>query len=109
RTPLSATGGLNSIVNPDLKQNKTIEYTARVERELIPNVAISGGWVYHKVKYLYNNLQVNRPYDLWVPATPATPFLDQNNQPVTLYTYPASLVGAAFNVLQAANASSDKA
>jgi hypothetical protein len=109
RTPLSATGGVNSRINPDLKQNKTYEATARIERELIPNVALSGGWVYHSIKNLYYNLQVNRPYELWVPATPATPFLDHSGQPVTIYTYPASLVGSAFNVLQGANAPPDRA
>src|SRR4029079_7126983 len=47
------------------------------------------------------NTQINRPYDQWVPATPATPFLDQNDQPVTIYTYAASLVCSSFNTLQA--------
>ena len=83
RTPLSATGGINSRINPDLNQNKTYEASARIERELIPNVALSGGWVYHRINNLYFNTQINRPYDEWVPATPATPFLDQNGQPVT--------------------------
>ncbi len=108
-TPLSATGGLNSVTNPDLKQNKTYEYTARLERQLIPNVALSVGYVYHRVANLYNNLQYLRPYDTWIPAVPATPFLDANGSPVTIYTYPASEVGSAFNVLKAANASPDRA
>jgi hypothetical protein len=103
RTPLSATGGINSRINPDLKQNKTYEASARIERELIPNVALSGGWVYHQINNLYFNTQINRPYDQWIPATPATPFLDQNGQPVTIYTYPASLVGSSFNLLQGLN------
>ncbi len=107
RTPLSATGGINSQINPDLKQNKTYEATVRVERELIPNVALSAGWVYHRVTNNYGNIQLLRPYDVWVPATPATPFLDQNGQSVTIYTYPASLVGTAFNVLKAQNAAAD--
>jgi hypothetical protein len=108
RTPLSATGGINSRINPDLNQNKTYEASARIERELIPNVALSGGWVYHKVSNLYYNTQINRPYDQWVPAAPATPFLDQNGQPVTLYTYPASLVGSSFNTLQGLNVLDDR-
>ena len=61
-----------------MRQNKTYEASARIERELIPNVALSGGWVYHQISNLYFNTQINRPYDQWVPATPATPFLDQN-------------------------------
>jgi hypothetical protein len=109
RTPVSATGGLNSVINPDLKQNKTYEYTARMERQLIPNVAVSLGYVYHKVENLYSNLQYLRPYETWIPATPATPFLDENGSPVTIYTYPASQVGSAFNVLRGSNASPDRA
>jgi hypothetical protein len=109
RTPLSATGGINSEINGDLKQNKTTEITARIERELVPNVAVSGGYVYHRIENLYYNLQFNRPYETWIPATPATPFLDHNGQPVTLYTYPATQVGAAFNRLRAGNAPTDRA
>ena len=104
RTPINATGGLNSVINPDLAQNKTYEYTARLERQLIPNVAVSGGYVYHKVDNLYANLQYLRPYETWIPATPATPFLDHLGNPVTIYTFPASQVGSTFNVLRAANA-----
>lgn len=108
-TPLSATGGINSVINPDLKQNKTYEYTARLERQLVPNVALSLGWIYHKVENNYNNtLQYLRPYETWVPATPAAPFLDDKGNPVTIYTYPASEVGAAFNVLKAVNAPLDR-
>jgi hypothetical protein len=103
RTPISATGGLNSVINSDLKQNKTYEYTARMERQLIPNVAVSLGYVYHKVDNLYANLQYLRPYETWIPATPATPFLDHLGNPVTIYTYPANQVGSTFNVLRAAN------
>src|SRR6185436_11468692 len=85
-------------------RNNTWEYTARLERQLIPNVAISGGYVYHKVDNLYANLQYLRPYETWIPATPATPFLDHLGNPVTIYTFPASQVGSTFNVLRAANA-----
>jgi type II secretory pathway pseudopilin PulG len=85
------------------ESEQTYEASARIERELVPNVALSGGWVYHRINNLYFNTQINRPYDQWVPATPATPFLDQNGQPVTVYTYPASLVGSSFNLLQGSN------
>jgi Carboxypeptidase regulatory-like domain len=104
RTPINATGGLNSVINPDLEQNKTWEYTARLERQLVPNVAVSLGYVYHRVDNLYANLQYLRPYETWIPAVPPTPFLDHLGNPVTVYTFPASEVGAAFNVLKAANA-----
>ncbi len=109
-TPLSATGGINSVINPDLKQNKTYEYTARVERELMPNVAVSAGYVYHRItgNYIGNNIQYLRPYDTWIPAS--STFADGlTGSPVTIYTYPASEVGSAFNVLKATNAPSDRA
>jgi hypothetical protein len=108
-TPLSATGGLNSMINPDLEQNKTYEYTARLERQLVPNVALSMGYVYHRVTSLYNNLQYLRPYSTWIPAVPTTSFLDHNGNPVTIYTYPASETGSAFNVLKASNAPPSRA
>ena len=75
----------------------------------MPNVALSLGWIYHKVANNYNNtFQYLRPYETWVAATPATPFLDDKGNPVTVYTYPASEVGAAFNVLKAVNAPTDR-
>ncbi|HEV3217760.1 MAG TPA: carboxypeptidase-like regulatory domain-containing protein [Vicinamibacterales bacterium] len=109
-TPLSATGGINSVINPNLKQNRTREYTVRIERELIPNVAVSAGFVYHEVRNTWvTNYQYQRPYNTWIPASPATPFIDaQTGAPVTIYTYPASEVGAAFNVLQAVNAADNR-
>lgn len=107
-TPLSATGGLNSVKNPDLKQNMTYEYTARIERELVRNVAVSAGYVYHRVTNLYSNLQYLRPYDTWIPAS--STFVDGlTGAPVTINTYPASQVGSAFNFLKAANAPPDRA
>ena len=110
-TPLSATGGINSVINSSLKQNKTFEYTARVERELVPNVAVSAGFVYHRVRNTWvTNYQFQRPYNTWVPADPgATPFVDaKTGAPVTIYTYPASEVGSAFNFLQAVNAADNR-
>ncbi len=103
-TPLSATGGINSVINPDLLQNTTYEYTARVERELIPNVAVSAGYVHHRITNNYNtNIQYLRPYETWIPA--AGTFVDGlAGAPVTMYTYPASEVGSTFNVLKAVNA-----
>ena len=107
-TPLGATGGINSVINPDLKQNTTYEYTARVERELMANVAVSAGYVYHRITNNYNtSIQYLRPYETWIPA--AGTFVDGlTGAPVTIYTYPASEVGSAFNVLRAATALPDR-
>ena len=107
-TPISATGGVNSVINPDLAQNKTYEYTSRLERELIPNVAVSAGYVYHRIVNNFNtNIQYLRPYDTWIQANGT--FTDLlTGAPVTIYTYPASEVGSAFNVAKAANAPGDR-
>jgi hypothetical protein len=37
---ISAVGGLNELINPNLKQDKVYEYAARIERQLVPNVAL---------------------------------------------------------------------
>jgi carboxypeptidase family protein len=107
-TPLSATGGINSVINPDLRQNTTYEATGRVERELVPNVGVSAGYVYHRIANNYNtNIQYLRPYETWIPA--AGTFVDGlTGAPVTIYTYPASEVGSAFNVLKAFSAPADR-
>jgi hypothetical protein len=102
-TPLTASGGVNSVLTPDLKQNTTYEYTARLERELMANVAVSAGYVYHRINNNYHNIQYLRPYGTWVPADGT--FVDgMTSAPVTVYTYPASEVGSAFNFLKAVNA-----
>jgi hypothetical protein len=107
-TPLTATGGINSDINSGLKQNKTYEATARLERELVANVAVTAGYVYHKVTNNYvTGYQFQRPYETWIPADGT--FVDgQTGAPVTIYTYPASQVGTAFNRLEAINARSGR-
>ncbi len=64
--------------------------------------------MYHRIANNYNtNIQYQRPYDTWIPA--AGTFADGlTGLPVTIYTYPASEVGAAFNRLEAVNAPSDR-
>jgi hypothetical protein len=110
---LSATGGLNELNNPKLKQDKTYEYMARIEREIAPNVSISGAFIYHKVTNLYNSLEpgtvstasginILRPYSIYTVPVTLTDTLTGN--PVTLYTYPASYASSSFNQLEVMNA-----
>lgn len=101
---VSVSGGLNQIVDPDLKQAKIYEYSARIEHELVPNVAVSAGYVYHRtVNSIYpgtsgtafNIIYPNRPYSAY---TIAAPFLDpMSGQTIDVYTYPASFVGPTFD------------
>ena len=53
-TPLSTSGAIFSLNNPNLKQPKYYEYTVRVQRELMKNVAFSFGYIRHLAYNLYN-------------------------------------------------------
>ncbi len=110
---ISATGGLNELNNPSLKQDKTYEYVAKVERQLVPNVSLSLTYIYHKVTNLYNSLEgtttstasginVLRPYSIYTVPVTLTDTL--NGSPVTLYTYPASYSSSSFNQFEVLNA-----
>ena len=114
---LSATGGLNELNNPNLKQDKTYEYLAKIERELLPNVSISGAFIYHKVTNLSNSLEpgtvstasgvnILRPYNSYTVPVVLTDTLTGN--PVTLYTYPASYASSSFNQFEVINAPSNR-
>ena len=45
---ISATGGSNTLPNPDLKQNKNYEASVRLDRQLVANVGVGFGYVYHR-------------------------------------------------------------
>jgi hypothetical protein len=100
-TPTAQTGGTSQIINTGLKQDRTHEYTLKVERQLVPNVAINAGYVRHSVFNMYdsatnagvqnptatyvgNGIDVGHTYN--VPVV----FSDTFNgvtTPVTVYTY----------------------
>jgi hypothetical protein len=108
RDYISASGGPNTLPNPDLKQNKNYETSLRLDRQLVANVGVGIAYVYHKHANWYNTGTVNvgRPYSVWnVPITLTDPF---DGQAVTVYTYPSNYAGAAFNQNQVLNAASDR-
>lgn len=100
-TPVSSTGGTSQILNPGLKQDRTYEYTVKVERQLVPNVALNLTYVRHTIHNLYdaatnagsiaqtadvvgNGIDIGHTYN--VPVT----FTDTFNgvaTPVTVFTY----------------------
>jgi hypothetical protein len=105
---ISATGGANTLPNPDLKQNKNYEASVRLDRQLFANVGVGFGYVYHRHTNWYGtgNVNVGRPYEVWaVPVVLTDPF---DGQPVTIYTYPSSYAGVAFNQNKVLNAASDR-
>lgn len=110
---ISSVGGLNEVNNPRLRPDKTYEYTGRFERELVPNTALSVGYVYHRIYDLYTSaepttnstatgIQILRPYSSYTIPVTVTDALTQ--LPVTLYTYPATDSGAKFNEQEIVNA-----
>lgn len=103
-TPISQTGAQAQVLNPNLKQDRTHEYTVRIERQLVPNVSVNAAYVYHSLFNLYdsatnagspiagitfvnNGVDVGHPYSSWnIPVV----FNDTFNgvvTPVTVYTY----------------------
>ncbi|MCU1224000.1 MAG: hypothetical protein JWQ42_2093 [Edaphobacter sp.] len=100
-TPSAATGGTSQILNPNLKQDKTHEYTFKAERQLVPNVALNFTYVHHSIFNMYNSatnaglvnpsatfvgngIDVGHAYT--VPVT-FTDIFNGASTPVTVYTY----------------------
>ena len=108
RDYISASGGSNTLPNPELKQNKNYEASVRLDRQLVANTGIGFAYVHHRHTNWYDTggVNVGRPYEVWnVPIVLTDPF---DRQPVTVYTYPASYAGAAFNQNKVLNAPSDR-
>jgi hypothetical protein len=110
---ISATGGLNQLVNPNIKQPKIYNYTARVEQQLIPNVAVNVGYVRYDVYYISpysgtagNTIFPNRPFTAY---SVAVPLVDPGTgNVVNVYTYPASFQGASFTQTQYVSSPSNR-
>lgn len=114
---ISATGGLNELINLKLKQDKTYEYVVKVERQLVPNVSLSLSYIHHKVTNLYNSLEgttsstanginILRPYSIYTVPVTLTDTL--TGSPVTLYTYPSSYASSSYNQFEVVNAPSSR-
>jgi hypothetical protein len=100
-TPTAATGGTSQILNPNLKQDKTHEYTFKAERQLIPNVAVNFSYVHHSIFNMYNSATnaglrtpvatfVGNGIDVGHTYNVPVKFTDTFNgvsTPVTIYTY----------------------
>jgi Carboxypeptidase regulatory-like domain len=54
-TPLSTSGAIFQLNNPNLKQPIFYEYTVRVERQLAKNIAVNFGYIRHSAYYLYDS------------------------------------------------------
>lgn len=86
--PISASGGLSQINNPNLKEDRTHEYDASIERQIASNMAVTLSYVYHGVYNLYpseaTGVDIGHNYDTPVSFTDV---FNGVSTPVTLYTY----------------------
>jgi len=114
-TFVSSTGSSSSVINPDLKQPKTHEVTASLERQIASNFSARLSYVYRQEVARYQNVNVLRPYDAFNIAIAGTdPGPDgvvgtaDDGRAVTYYDYAAAYAGAAFVRLMDVNTSGYK-
>jgi len=103
-TPTASSGGTSQVRNPGLKEDKTYEYTARVERQIVKDVAFNVTYVNHATYNLYNSetnpgvvapttdvvgngVTVGHPYSSWTVPVTFTDTFNGVSTPVTVYTY----------------------
>lgn len=67
-TPVQA-GGLTTSFDPNFKRPYTNEFTAGVDRELMPNVKLSTVFTWRDEKYPQATLNTAAPLDTWVPVS----------------------------------------
>jgi hypothetical protein len=100
---LSTTAVGTLVLNRDLRQPMTNEATASIERELMPNLAVRGLYVFKNVTDQYATTNVLRPRSAFnIPLTRRDPgpdgVLDTSDDGgrVTIYDYDPAYRGAAF-------------
>lgn len=93
----------NSILNPNLKQPRTYEVTAGVERELKSGFSVRGLYVYRRQNDLFMLVNPARPYSAYsVPVNVRDPGPDgvlgtvDDGQALTLYDVDRAYNGVAF-------------
>jgi outer membrane receptor protein involved in Fe transport len=63
-------GVANAVLDPNLKNTKTSEVSAWLEHELIPGLALQGGYVYRHIDDIRVRVNQNRPIDAYdIPIT----------------------------------------
>lgn len=105
----------SAILNPDLRQPVTHEFSTSVERELMSNFSLRTIYVYKRSVDLFQLVTVGRPYSVWtVPIDRRDPGPDgvyataDDGGPVVLYDFPTAYRGTAFNQTQFVNRPADR-
>lgn len=94
-TYISTTGGAGGIVNPDLRMPFMQTASATFEREIRPSLAFRALYVYNRENDMFDQTFPNRPPSSYsIPYNTTYPAQDPANagKPLTILTYPASLV-----------------
>ena len=109
-TFVSATGSSAAVTNPDLKQPKTHEVTASLERQVAADFSTRVSYVYRREVDRYQNVNVLRPYGAYsIPIANTDPGPDgvlgtsDDGRAVMYYDYTAAYAGAAFVSLKDLN------
>jgi Carboxypeptidase regulatory-like domain len=105
--PVAQTGGTSQVLNPGLKQDKTYEYSAAFERQIIPNVKFTATYVnYHiydlytaatnsgnttaTVQFLNNGIAVGHPLSSYTIPVTVNDTFNGVAETHTIYTYPST-------------------
>ncbi len=102
-TFVSSTGASSSVANADLKQPKTHEVTASLERQIAAGFSARASYIYRKEVDRYQNVNTARPYSAYsIPITNTDPGPDgvlgtsDDGGALTYYDYTAAYAGSAF-------------
>ena len=104
---VAQTGGVSQVLNPGLKEDKTYEYSAAFERQIIPNVAFTATYVnYHiynlytaatnsgntteTVQFLNNGINVGHPLSSYTIPVTVNDTFNGAAESHTIYTYPST-------------------
>jgi hypothetical protein len=102
---ITISGASNRVVNSDLKQPKTTEFTATLEREVAQDLGARVGYVYRKRDNMYDfgGINIMRPREVYnIALTRRDPGPDgilgtaDDGGPVTIFDYDPAYRGAAF-------------
>ena len=107
---VSSTGSSSSALNTDLKQPKTHEVTASLERQVAANFSARASYVFRQEVDRYQNVNVLRPYDAYSiginnrdPGPDGVLGTADDGGSLTYYDYTAAYAGAAFVSLKDIN------
>jgi outer membrane receptor protein involved in Fe transport len=100
---ISTTSPGNIRLNPDLKLSHVQEFSASLERELAPNLAVRGLYLVKRAGDLFSTVNILRPYSAFnIPITRRDPGPDgllntgDEGGPVTIYDYDPAYAGSRF-------------